>query len=151
MQPPLFRASVSTRLLVVAVERKRRGEPPTDAATLADAIGLTLGAAKLDDAVCSLAQQGLVEALYTPAGWQSIKPTTQGLARVGRQRMPSIDEPIPATPGDGGASVAQPSAAERLSDWYAARESAFRGWLTPRVSAMRTSLSHAVHLFTSFP
>ena len=181
MQPVKLFPGYRHRLLVAAARAHHAGEEPCDWHELAHAAGLDISAPNVNQSLARLADAGLVEGVYTPSGWLSVRATARGLRQAGREGhqvpdgplLPSrslavvevtaqseTDEestavrpnrrPLPRTSlavaSRGGALAARHTGAALRRGQERAGEV-----LTPRVTAVRTSVIQAWHVFTTFP
>jgi len=165
MNTALFNSSLPHRLLVAVSRAHLAGGPPLDWQECATVATVSARQANITHALFQLANDGLIEAVLTPDGWTSLKPTARGLSRAGRAARPEFHDgdtpghparPVPYVYRSGSERVSatiEEISAElgTLSRYAAVAWLRTRQATTPRLTAMRTSMTNAWHIFTTFP
>src|SRR3712207_1086645 len=91
-----FHPGLAHRLLVAAARAHHQGEPPLDWDSIAAAAGGDAPPKAVNRALAHLADEGLIEGVYTAAGWLSVRPTDRGIGRAGRAARRPAPEAISA-------------------------------------------------------
>jgi hypothetical protein len=160
------------RLLVAAARAHHEGEPPCDWTDLTELADISASPRAINRALSHLAEDGLIEGVYTRSGWMHLRATARGVRHAGRaargpakQRpiapppdldamrpfdgqvpvafiAPAVDEPAPPMESD-----ETPVAAEAVAPLSARFSSA----LSLRVLALRTQLLQALNVFKTQP
>src|SRR5215212_8804767 len=92
MQGVQLNLGLAHRLLVAAARAHYQDGGALDWPELAHEAAVAASPKAIGRALASLAEDGLIEGVFTPAGWLDIRPTARGLGRAGR----SARRPAPA-------------------------------------------------------
>ncbi|MGH2588865.1 MAG: hypothetical protein ACRDJE_28405, partial [Dehalococcoidia bacterium] len=133
-------------------------------ATLAQSAAVSASPDAINRALSRLANEGLIDGLCTPTGWYQVRPSARGLSRAGNAaRRPAVAAATPAPDAD------QRSRGARLTERVSAswvqlqaelrivRAASVTAWqrstraVSPRLSALRTTMAETWRMFTSFP
>jgi len=154
---------LSHKLLVAAARAHFADEPPLDWAALAESAAVTASPDSINHALSRLANEGLIDGLCAPSGWYQVRPSARGLSRAGNAAFRPL---VAATPTTGVARPSHtPALAERTSATLVQLRSELRtvgsvgvtAWqrsaraVSPRLSALRTTMAETWRMFTSFP
>ena len=164
---------LTRHLLVAAARARREGEPPCDWTGLVERADISASPRAINRALTHLAEDGLIEGVYTRSGWMHLHATARGVRRAGgaarrppRQRRITPSGNLDATElthDEQAAAVFGPASeqeatapaehnampvAENAAASPAARLSAF---LSLRVLALRAQLVQALNVFKTQP
>jgi hypothetical protein len=146
------------RLLVATARGHHQGTLPCDWTDLAEQADITASPRAINRALSHLAEDGLIEGVYTSSGWMHLQATARGVRRAGRaarkppkQRPASADAPI--TPAFDESESAQtvgenPRAAGEAIRLAGARLSTA---ISLRVLALRAQLVQVWNVFKTQP
>jgi len=173
MQGVQLNLGLGHRLLVAAVRAHYQGDAALDWQQLADDAAVAASPKAINRALAALADDGLIEGVYTPTGWLAIHPTVRGLGRAGRaarlpapatapavQEAPVAATPVvaPLVPEEDPTPPLEHVARERVADGIsraraAAAETRDRvaGVVSPRLASVRTTVVQAWHTLTTLP
>jgi hypothetical protein len=162
MTPVLLHTGLPHKLLIAIGDAYAAGLPPRNWVDCAVLAGVSASPQAINRALSQLADGGLIEGVVTEDGWMSLRPTQQGLARIGRRPQPYLSDEEQSL---GATAMPHRSSSERISaavdevseelrtisryasvTWLRTREA-----MAPRLTAVRTTVAETWHMFTTFP
>lgn len=147
-----------SRRLLSAIAATAPGQP-ADSTTLAQSAGARLGA--VNRALTHLAEEGLIEGLWTGAQWTLLTLTPRDRTRARTPRSAAVDRPHALSRIGSSAAATRdrmrPAAAAVARELAAAAQAIppalrrLKSRAAPRAAALRLRAAKTFRLFTSFP
>jgi hypothetical protein len=173
MQSLGIHPGLTRHLLVAAARARLQGEPPCDWTDLVERADICASSRAVNRALTHLAEEGLIEGVYTRSGWMYLHATARGVRRAGgaarrppkeRRATPSgtvdargmfLDEQTAAAIGPaldpGAAAAAENNAVSTAEDTAASPTARLSAFLSLRVLALRAQLAQALNVFRTLP